>query len=275
MKWNDITNVAKKFAFEGWTSYASIAVGLVVLLGIIGFTMQYVVQTKAERFTQTHLMTDKQVACSIVGSTEKQDFLNSQRREITAFANSHRDSAVSFFAYFYVTYLVFTIFGLLAAISLAIITKSGISAASPHLIAVFLICTAIVVLYQGAFAVFQQKSNIDNNAKLSISYAILADQIDTYCVTGKINVTDPNEALADAFKATDRPSANANASAASTPASAKEAPINVKIRQFYAEPTGDQFINYVSWQIEHLRNFAIVFDDTKVSSVDTKRFMFQ
>ena len=173
---------------------------------------------------------------------------------------------------------MFTVFGLIAAITLAIITKTGINSASPHLIAVFLVCTSIVVLYQGSLGVFQHKSNIDNNAKLAVNYAVLADQIDTFCATGKINVKDPNEALSEALPkiAGKVSNANANSSAATKPESPQTATPTVgKIQPFYVEPSGDEFINFVAWQMQHLRSFSIALDDTKVSAIDTKRFLLQ
>lgn len=269
------------FVLEGWTSYVVIALGLLALLAIIGLSTQYIVRDKAERLTQTHILPeDAQVKCPIVGSVEKETYINLQRRSISAFGNSHRKGAINFFTYFYITYIVFSVFGLLAAISLAVITKTGINNASPHLITVFLVSTAIVILYQGAFGVFQHKQNIDSNTKLAINYAVLVDQIDTYCVTGKINVKDPNEALNYALPKVAPTTGNSNV--ASTPpqkaanSTATETPApEQKIQPFYVAPSPDEFINYIAWQMEHLRSFSIAVDDTKVSSIDNKRFMLQ
>jgi hypothetical protein len=262
---------------KGWTSYVCIALLLLTLLAIVGLGTQFVVEGRADNLTKTHILDEsKRVDCSIAGSKAKDDFINEQRSEISAFGNSHRHSAVKFFTYFYTTYIVFTIFGLIAAISLAIITKTGINKANPHIITVFLVCTSIVVLYQGSLGVFQHKSNIDNNAKLAVNYAVLADQIDTFCTTGKINVRDPNEALNDALPKIAAKTSDSNANAATKPAPPQtETPTVGKIQPFYVEPSGDEFINFVAWQMQHLRSFSIALDDTKVSAIDTKRFLLQ
>gem|GEM_PF-5347777 len=267
----------KEFALKGWTSYVSVALLLVLLLAILGTTTGYIIEMRADQLTKTHVLDeDKTVACTFAGSDAKAAFINAQRAEISRFGNSHRWSAVKFFSYFYTTYIVFTVFGLIAAISLAVITKNGIAKASPHLITVFLVCTSIVVLYQGSFGVFQHRNNIDSNSKLAVKYAVLADQIDTYCVTGKINVSDPSEALADALpKAAAKP-ANSTANIERNPApSQAETPTVGKIRAFYVEPTGDEFINFVAWQMENLRNLTIAIDDSKVTEIDGKRFTLQ
>jgi len=185
--------------------------------------------------------------------------------------NQHRENAIVYFAYFYTTYLVLTIFGLIAAMCLAVITKSGINGASGHVIAVFLISTAIVVMYQSSFDILKQKANIDLNANASVKYAVLADQIDTYCSTGKISMKDPNDVLLAALpKPEPTPVANKPVEGGSQPGPSTPA----KILPFFVEPDPDQFINFVAWQMDHLRSFAITVDDSKVGSIDSKRFMF-
>jgi hypothetical protein len=281
LSWTDLKKNIGALVLEGWTSYVIIAIALLLLLLIVGLTTQYVVRDKAEKLTQTHVLPeDGSVQCTVVGSAEKEAYINLQRKTISAFGNSHRKGAISFFTYFYITYVVFSVFGLLAAISLAIITKTGINNASPHLITVFLVSTAIVILYQGAFGVFQHKQNIDSNARLAINYAVLIDQIDTYCVTGKLNVKDPNEALNYALpkvaptgsnsNAADRALSNVNKATRPDPTMSEQ-----KIQPFFVSPTADEFINFIAWQMEHLRSFSIAVDDTKVSSIDNKRFMLQ
>lgn len=277
MSWNNFVDFVKEFPSKGWRSYAVIIVLLLLLLAAVGLIPPYFIESRADAVTRTHVLDEEmRVECSFAGSKAKEDFINSQRREISAFGNSHRHSAVKFFTYFYTTYIVFTVFGLIATISLALITKTGIAKASAHLIAVFLVSTSIVVLYQGSFGVFQHKSNIDSNTKLAINYGVLVDQIDTYCATGKLNVKDPNEALSEALpKIATKPSnSNADPTTRSAPPPT-EAPTAGKIQQFYVEPSGDEFINFVAWQMQHLRSFSIAVDDSKVSSIDSKRFLLQ
>jgi hypothetical protein len=137
-------------------------------------------------------------------------------------------------------------------------------------IAVFLISTAIVVLYQGSFGILKQKENIDLNSSASVKYAMLADQIDTFCTTGKITMRDPNDVLLAALPKPE-PSAAPKAGETDSPQSQDS---TVKILPFFVEPDGDQFINFVAWQMDHLRSFAITVDESKIGSVDSKRFMF-
>src|SRR5688572_17532214 len=152
------------FFLSGWTSYVSIAVALLVLLGIIGTTAVLIIRSRANDMTAAHIIQKRDfTACSTVESGERLTLLNSQRAEIASLGNAHRENAIAYFGYFYATYLVMTIFGLIAAICLAVITRSGISDSSPHVNTVFLISTAIVVLYQGSFDVLKQKANIDMN----------------------------------------------------------------------------------------------------------------
>jgi hypothetical protein len=271
----DLTNFKtsfKAFIFEGWTSYVTIAAGLLVMLTAIGLTATFTIQSRARAMTSAHELQARDLgSCGPIDSQERLGFVNRQREEARTLGNQHRDNALRYFSYFYTTWLTITIFGLIAAISLAIITKSGISNSSPHLITVFLISTAIVVLYQGSFDTLRQKSNIDLNATTSIKYAILVDQIDTYCITGKVSMKDPNDVLLAALPAAGG-EASANTSANRNPEA--ESPAEPKIMAFFVAPDGDQFINFVSWQMDRLRNFSITVDDSKIGSIDSKRFLF-
>ena len=272
----DLTNFkvsARSFVLRGWTSYVMIAAGLLLLLAIVGITTVVLIKGRARDMTKAHFIKEREVsACANVKDQEKVGFINAQRGEITSLGNQHHDNAIVYFAYFYATYLVMTIFGLIAAICLAIITKSGINDSSPHLIAVFLISTAIVVLYQSSFDTLRQKENIDLNSTASIRYAVLADQIDTFCTTGKISMKDPNDVLLAALPRA-RPSPEQ--AAASGQQDAANAEAAGRIMPFFVEPDDDQFINYVAWQMDHLRSFAITVDASKVGSIDKARFSLQ
>jgi hypothetical protein len=261
----------EEFFLHGWTSYVSIAAGMLILLALVGLTTMVVIRSRADMMTAAHVIQQKQLqACAKIDSPDKLAFINGQRAAVISLGNQHQANAIAYFGYFYATYLVMTIFGLIAAICLAVITKSGIGNASPHVISVFLISTAIVVLYQGSFDILKQKSNIDLNSNASVKYAILADQIDTYCTTGKISMRDPNDVLLAALPKPE-PSASPKAGETRTESSPNSP---IKILPFFVEPDGDQFINFVAWQMDHLRSFAITIDETKVGSIDSKRFMF-
>ena len=268
----DLRKKIETFFLVGWTSYVLIAAALLVLLAIVGITTVLVIKNRAREMTAAHVLRHRElVTCANIDTPEKLAFLNGQRADIVNLAGQHHENAIAYFGYFYATYLVMTIFGLIGAICLAIITKEGIGKASPHVIAVFLISTAIVVLYQGSFDILKQKTNIDLNANASVKYAVLADQIDTYCSTGKISMTDPNDVLLAALPkaASSEPDKDPD----NAPTQTGE-PLPVKISAFFVEPDGDQFINFVAWQMDHLRNFAITVDESKIGSIDSKRFMF-
>ncbi|MEP6703240.1 MAG: hypothetical protein ABJB34_00380 [Acidobacteriota bacterium] len=271
----DLTNItakARSFILEGWTSYVMIAAGMLLVLGVVGVATVLVIKDRARDMTAAHFIKERPVqSCVAVETPEKLAFINGQRTEITSLGNQHHENAIIYFAYFYATYLILTMFGLISAISLAVITKSGINASSPHLIAVFLISSAIVVLYQGSFDVLKQKANIDLNSTASIKYAVLADQIDTFCSTGKIGMKDPNDVLLGALPKTVA-APERNVGAAAPDAAGGMTPI--KILPFFVEPDEDQFINYVAWQMDHLRGFAIAVDDSKIGLVDKSRFSF-
>ena len=265
----DVAELKRKFEvffLEGWTSYVSIAAALFVVLAIVGFVSIDLIKDRADEMTQSHIIGAPPWSQCAGIEGNKLTFLQSQRTEIQSFGNRHRKNAIAYFGYFYTTYLVITIFGLIAAICLAVITKAGISGSSPHVLAVFVISTAIVLLYQGSFDILKQKPNLDLNADASIKYAVLAAQIDTYCNTGKISMKDPSDVLLAAL-----PKAEGN-SADNKPGDGGNQ--TGKILPFFVEPDGDQFINFVAWKMDRLRSFAITVDDTKIGAIDTKRFMF-
>lgn len=260
------------FFLEGWTSYVSIAAGMLIVLAIVGIATVFIIRDRARDMTAAHVIGPRDLkACAQIDTPEKLAFVNTQRADIVKLGNQHHENAIAYFGYFYATYLVMTIFGLIGAMCLAVITKSGISHSSPHVITVFLISTAIVVLYQSSFDILKQKANIDLNANASVKYAVLADQIDTFCTTGKISMTDPNDVLLAALpKPEPTPASNRSAVGTSHPVPNS----SVKISPFFVEPDGDQFINFVAWQMDHLRSFAITVDDSKIGSIDNARFSF-
>ena len=81
---------------------------------------------------------------------------------------------------------------------------------------------------------------------------------------------DPNDVLLAALP---KPEPTAAPNAVETESQQSENS-TVKILPFFVEPDGDQFINFVAWQMDHLRSFAITVDESKIGTVDSKRFMF-
>lgn len=264
------------YAKTGWTSYFLVVLGLLFILGLTALIANRWVNSEAEELTKALELEDKPVECKILNNQEKQNFINNQRSKIVRYGNNHRKTAIEFYGYFYATFAVFSLFGLLAAVSLAVIARKGIDGASPHLITLFFVSTGIVVLYQGFFGVFQQKANIDNNAALFVNYAKLTDKIDTYCATGKLSIIDPTgvfigrlpKEVATKKKPSDENGENAKESP--TPPSSTN-----KTSTFYISLEPDEFINYIGWQMEQFKAISIAIDDTKIVAIDSNKLVIK
>jgi hypothetical protein len=259
----------KEYLFgDRWTSYLAITVGLIIVLIIGAVAAHLIAKWQAEQIVAAELL-HKDLVCKTIPDSEKekQKHLNEQRDEIKDFSNLHRQVAIKFYGFFYATFTVFSIFGALAAISLAIIARQGIDKASNHLLTVFLVSMAIVILYQSFFGVFQQTKNLDNNANWSIAYAGLADKIDSYCVTGKVNAKDPEEALKDAL-----PKVAPTQTGNSSENKQNEQSSNQKVTPFFVSLDADEFIQYVNWEMVKLKNSPISLDETKFATFDPKKF---
>ena len=266
------------YATTGWTSYLLITVGLLLLLFLTVYISKVWVDAETKDLTSAFELEDKPLECKIVGSQEKQGFIKKQSSEITKYANNHKRTAIEFYGYFYATFAVFSLFGLLAAISLAVIARKGIDEASSHLITVFFVSTGIVILYQGFFGVFQQKANIDNNAKLFVNYAKLNTQIDIYCTTGKLTVIDPNIVFNDSLPKQPATSSSPNATPTANPTAIPDkTPTQTsstsKVSTFYISPEPDEFINYIGWQMAQLRAISIAIDDSKIVAIDGSKLI--
>ena len=268
----------KTYLTTGWTSYALVAAALFIVLFVTGYYSKWQIDSKSRELTSAFALTKEPLECKPMETAEQKAFIASQRAEIVRFAGNHLDTARNFYGYFYATYTIFSLFGLFAAISLAVIARKGIDEASSHLITVFLVSTGIVVSYQAFFGVFQQKSNIENNTKLLVSYARLNTRIETYCATGKLAITDPSAFFAQNLPKQPPPSSNTNSA---PPVNAARSNVNStvpgsspeKVLSFYITPTPDEFINYVGWQMEQLKAVSITIDDTKIASIDSNKLV--
>jgi hypothetical protein len=256
-----------------------ITIGLLAVLFLTVYFAKRWVSSTAEDLTKNFVLANEPAQCKVVTDAEKQDFIKRQQNEIVKYADAHRRTAIEFYGYFYATFAVFSLFGFLSLISGVIIAKKGYDNANPHLIAVFLVSSAIVLLYQGFFGVFQQKVNVDNNAKLFTGYSKLLTKIDTYCSTGKIPVLDPgsvfNTAVVQPKKTppgTDTPPLN-NTTASSKPAEKPPEQPAAKPNTFFIPLEADEFINYVGWQMEQLKSFTIAFDDSKIVAISSDKML--
>lgn len=216
--------------------------------------------------------------CKIPGHEEHGNFILRKRQQMVAYGDGHLDAAIKFGAYFYSTVAILAIFGFISLISLALITKAGLANSHGVVVAIFLLSTGIGLMYQGFFGVFNQKNNIDANSNLSADYGKLVDEVDTYCSTGKISISDPAAIFIEMAKAADQPpgsikvGTNTNTAPAKTKAPGESAPQPAKPSHFYTTVDPDIFILYIDWQMKKLRKFAITLNDKEVSSfTDTTR----
>jgi hypothetical protein len=243
-----------------WTSYVLIVVGLLVLMILTIIVAKTFVHSEADHLIADFELKNTNTECKMVTDNDKKAFIDNQKKEIIKYGESHRKTAYMFYGYFYSTFLVFSLFSVLSVISLAIIAKKGYDNASEHLITVFMVSTGIVILYQGFFGVFQQKTNMDNNAKLYSSYSKLLTKIDTYCTTGKIPIIDPATVLKPQVLVS-----NTNTTTNVTTTQQKPA-------SFYITLDTDEFINYVGWQMEQYKAISITLDDQQIKEIDKNRF---
>jgi hypothetical protein len=271
----------------GWTSYLLVAIALLAALGLTVVLARWSVEAKAKDLTRAFELSPPQnnEACEVVTNPEHLAFINRQKGDIVKYANAHRNTAVEFYGYFYSTFAVFSLFGFIALISGVVIAKGGYDKADPHLVTVLLVSTGIVLLYQGFFGVFQQKANVDNNAKLFAAYSKLLTKVDTYCATGKIPVVDPSTVFGIAValpKATPSPVPTATPDpalkppaevTAGKPSNQGAAASSAKPSTFYVPLDPEEFINYVGWQVEQLKSISIAFDDSKIIAINKDKLM--
>ena len=114
-------------------------------------------------------------------------------------------------------------------------------------------------------------------------------EINTYCVTEKISITDPSVMLNTIASQTKREESKANsatqtntnkantatsANVAKTPTTMPETSTASKPSPFYIKLEADEFINYVSWHIRQIPAFSITFDDKQAAKgIDNSKFI--
>lgn len=293
------------FIIANWKSYALILLAMGVILIVTAGLTQSVFISRARYLTRPFQMappppgsTSNSVSnsvpvsdapqpvedyktppqCKIPGHEEQGNFILRKRQQMVAYGDGHLDAAIKFGAYFYSTVAILAIFGFISLISLALITKAGLANSHGIVVAIFLLSTGIGLVYQGFFGVFNQKTNIDANSALSVDYGKLVDEVDTYCSTGKISISDPGAILIEMAKAADKSpgsmkvGTNTNADPAKTKVPGESTSQSAKPTHFYTAVDPDTFILYLDWQMKKLRRFAIILDDKQVSSfTDTTR----
>jgi hypothetical protein len=272
-----------------WQSFLIVGAAMGLLLLGATWIAKYASKSNAEKLTnafklasspspETSASPDAKTApkeCKVVGADlEKQNFILRQRAQIVEYGDSHRTAAIEFGAFFYANVIIVGIFGFIAFISLLVITRTGLSSANGNVVAIFLLSSGIGLTYQGFFGVFQQKSNVDTNAALSVGYGQLTGEIDTYCTTGRLALLDPKDVFASIAK-TSTPtlpppgnSAPANLATVTPNIVQASSPMNLAPppTPFFVELTPVEFILYVDWKMKGYRRFAIALDDKAVSA---------
>jgi hypothetical protein len=234
----------------------AVVVIVVVLLPSILFPM-IVGENWKKNLIGTRLEDKRDIGqCSLITDETDKAMLATKFIEVKNRADGHLKSALFFFDKFYTTILTFSIAGLIAAISLVIVSKGGIDTAPQYLITVFLVSTGMAVFYQGFSGVFQQRPNIDANETLYKNYNNLQEEILTYCATGEIVVGDVK--LATVTTSPSNTNSNSNSPAQSSKV--------LEVAPFTAKMSSKQFINYVSYKMNQYNDIAIGLDETKAPS---------
>lgn len=209
------------------------------------------------------------IDCKFVADAALQGYVGNQRSELVRLGNGNLETAIEFGAYFYTNMVILAVFGLISLISLIVMTRYGLKDTNGHVVAIFLLSTGIGLVYQTFFGVFQQRKNVEVNLAQSISYGQLVKQIDTYCVTGKVAISDPASSLtavAQSSAPVKAPAVGAAtpASAANSPSTGSQAPKSPP--PFYVALEPADFILYIDARMRENQRLSISFDDKAVSS---------
>lgn len=253
-----------------WTSYVLIIIGLMALMFSISALAKCWVAGEADKLTEKFSI-PAATDCKTISDTDRKTLIKRQQEEIIQYAEGHRENAKKFYGYYYSTTAVVVFFGVLAFITFGIIfyQKGENGGISPHLITVFVVSAGIATAYQGFFGNFQQKANMDNNARLYSAYSKLLTKIDTYCTTGKITITDPSPIFLARVAEVKTPIPTPATSPTPTPTPA------TKPTSFFITLETDEFLNYVGWHLEQNKSLSIALDD-KVAPIprDASSFPF-
>jgi hypothetical protein len=120
----------------------------------------------------------------VKATDEEKARLEGQVAEVRSRARFHLQSAVFVFANYYMSIILLSLTGAVAAVMLVLISKAGWEKANEYIITVFFVMTAATVFF-GAFpGLFRQEESINDNKLLYLKYVALEDQILTYAATG-------------------------------------------------------------------------------------------
>ncbi len=121
---------------------------------------------------------------SIAANEVQKARLEAQVAEVSNRARFHLQALVFLFANYYMSIIVFSVAGAIAAVSLVLISQKGWSDANEYIITVFFVMTAVTVFF-GAFpGLFRHEQTVADNKRLYLKYVALEDEIRTYAATG-------------------------------------------------------------------------------------------
>jgi hypothetical protein len=96
----------------------------------------------------------------------------------------HFNLLITFYSYYFSTVIMTGVLASVAAICLLFITSKGWVPSNAYAKTIFLVATASAT-YCAAFpSIFQQQQNIDDNRRLYLDYAALANEMCSYATTG-------------------------------------------------------------------------------------------
>lgn len=111
--------------------------------------------------------------------------LEEQLKDTQRYARYHMQVLRFFYAYYYMSILLFTTSGVGAAIALVLISKRGWDQSNEYLITTFFVMTAITLFYNAMPKAFAHVQNIAENKALYLKYISLENEIRSYAVTGE------------------------------------------------------------------------------------------
>jgi hypothetical protein len=111
--------------------------------------------------------------------------LQQQFKVITARAELHLNVVRFYYARYYMAIIMTAFCGIVSAICLLLISKSGWLNTSRYVITIFLVSSSFGAFFGSFPKIFKQKSNIDDNKRLFLAYSAMANRILSYTATGE------------------------------------------------------------------------------------------
>lgn len=124
--------------------------------------------------------------------------LYDQHERARGLAKRHLSVVMYYYQQYFTSLTLTTMSALIAAICLAVISRTGWSNTSRYLIALFALMTASSIFFGAMPNFFEYSKNIEANKKAFIAAAILENQILSYVSTGKVlsvDSTSDNQAI--------------------------------------------------------------------------------